>query len=181
MNKAYIRILILILAIISGVVVVSIMAESWPPVVVLYIIWIAGWLAWLIRWHAGAYVYQCSYCKNLFSISARKDALSPHMVDTKLLRCPQCGKSDWFKGFERQSIKTEIFPSSYHRSLPVEIDKSLYWQIALILSIYLILWLYTVVSYMHLPDFIPVKSNHIVAMRSKTTFSCYRWWRPYSR
>lgn len=168
MKKSYLRIIVFVAAILSGVVFVSIFAAKWPEVVILYVIWIIGWLTWLIRWHAAAFVYQCNFCKIHFSVTPWRDALSPHMMDTKLLRCPKCGKSDWFKGMERGEIKTEVIPADYHSAMTVDIDRTLYWQIALVLTIYLLLWLYTLAYYFQLPDFVAIKSNHLVTMRSKT-------------
>ena len=167
MKKAYTRILIFVAAIIIGVGFVSVFASRWPAVVLLYIVWIIGWLAWLIKWHSKAFVYQCNFCRAIFEVSPMGDALSPHMMDTKLLRCPKCGHSDWFKGMEREGVKTEILPVGYRGSIKIEVDRTLYWQIALVLSVYLILWLHTISYYLKLPDFIPMKSNRLITMQNK--------------
>jgi DNA-directed RNA polymerase subunit RPC12/RpoP len=49
----------------------------------------------LVRWHAANFAYQCPACGNEFEISTLQDLISPHMLSTKYLRCPACGKRDW--------------------------------------------------------------------------------------
>jgi len=49
----------------------------------------------LVRWHASHYGYCCGHCGAEFEISAFTDFISPHTVQSKYLRCPQCGKRSW--------------------------------------------------------------------------------------
>jgi DNA-directed RNA polymerase subunit RPC12/RpoP len=49
----------------------------------------------LVGWHAWEYGYCCGHCGAEFEISAFTDFISPHLLKTKYLRCPQCGKRNW--------------------------------------------------------------------------------------
>jgi DNA-directed RNA polymerase subunit RPC12/RpoP len=56
------------------------------PVLVLFL---------LVRWHARHYGYCCGHCGAEFEISTFTDFISPHILEAKYLRCPQCGKRSW--------------------------------------------------------------------------------------
>jgi hypothetical protein len=89
------------------------------------------------------------------------------MMDTKLLRCPKCGRSGWFYGKERSSVTSEIIPADSAVHPPLETDRTLYWQIAIILFLYLGLWLYTLTYYFQMPELIAIKSNSLISMQDK--------------
>jgi DNA-directed RNA polymerase subunit RPC12/RpoP len=59
-------------------------------------------IAALIWWHARNTAYRCGHCGREFVVSAWKDAFSPHMLETKYLRCPECGKRSWAKSLVRE-------------------------------------------------------------------------------
>jgi DNA-directed RNA polymerase subunit RPC12/RpoP len=168
MNKAGTRILILLIAIVFGGITMAMLVTTWPAIIALYILWVFGFLAWIVKWHAKAYVYQCSNCKNYFTISAWIDALSPHMVDTKLLRCPHCDHSDWFKAFERDSVKTPIIQGMSHITPVKKSPRSLYYQIAVIILLYAALWIYTLSALAKLPIQIHVLKNGLMVLHNKS-------------
>jgi len=70
------------------------MAESHP-------LWVVSipmvLLLLLVYWHARDTAYRCPRCRNEFEISMLRDLVSPHMLTTKYLRCPGCGKRSWAK------------------------------------------------------------------------------------
>ena len=49
----------------------------------------------LIWWHARRTAYHCRHCGHEFVVSVWKDAFSPHMWESKYLRCPECDKRSW--------------------------------------------------------------------------------------
>jgi predicted RNA-binding Zn-ribbon protein involved in translation (DUF1610 family) len=81
----------------------------WPIGFVIWLLLLCGvGLFSLVRWHAKNTAYICPNCGYIFTISTRKDFLSPHMIDKKLLRCPKCGESSWCKAISANSVKEEI-------------------------------------------------------------------------
>ena len=62
-----------------------------------FIVIVAVALFVLVRWHAGATAYRCASCGHEFTISTTTDLISPHMIDTKYLRCPACHRRSWAK------------------------------------------------------------------------------------
>lgn len=59
---------------------------------------------WLMRWHSRNIAYECSKCGHLFSASVLKLLTALHALDTRLLRCPECGYRDWFVGKEVKQV-----------------------------------------------------------------------------
>lgn len=51
----------------------------------------------LIWWHAQNTAYRCGGCGHEFVVSVWRDAFSPHMIESKYLKCPACGKRSWAK------------------------------------------------------------------------------------
>jgi DNA-directed RNA polymerase subunit RPC12/RpoP len=77
---------------------------SWPAGMLIWLlVFVAGTLFLLVRWHARATAYRCSACGEEFTISAFVDFFSPHIPDKKLLKCPKCGKRGWSKILMRDS------------------------------------------------------------------------------
>ncbi len=58
-------------------------------------------LAVLVRWHAAITGYRCPDCSHEFTISAWADFLSPHMLTTKYVKCPSCGRRSWMEALVR--------------------------------------------------------------------------------
>ncbi len=58
-------------------------------------------LAVLVRWHAATAGYRCPGCSHEFIISAWADFLSPHMLTTKYVKCPACGRRAWMEALVR--------------------------------------------------------------------------------
>lgn len=54
-------------------------------------------LTLLVRWHARTTGYRCPDCGHQFGISAWADLLSPHMLTTKYVKCPECGRRGWME------------------------------------------------------------------------------------
>lgn len=54
-------------------------------------------LGGLIWWHARKTAYRCKHCGHEFVVSVWRDAFSPHMIESKYLKCPACGKRSWAK------------------------------------------------------------------------------------
>lgn len=61
----------------------------------------AGGLYVLVRWNSKHTAYICPKCNNEFTISTLTDFISPHMVTTKLLKCPSCGKLSWCHAIDK--------------------------------------------------------------------------------
>jgi DNA-directed RNA polymerase subunit RPC12/RpoP len=79
--------------VITGLIIISL---AWPVSFVLWLaVFVTGIMYLLVRWHASATAYRCPACNQEFEISALTDALTPHVPDTKYLKCPQCGKWGW--------------------------------------------------------------------------------------
>lgn len=51
----------------------------------------------LVRWHAATTAYRCATCGHEFTISTTTDLISPHMMETKYLKCPACSRRSWAK------------------------------------------------------------------------------------
>lgn len=62
-----------------------------------FIVIVAVALYVLVRWHAGVTAYRCAACGHEFTISTTTDLISPHMIDTKYLKCPACHRRSWAK------------------------------------------------------------------------------------
>jgi hypothetical protein len=59
--------------------------------VLLLLLPVALLLFLLVRWHARSFQYRCPQCGNVFQLSTMGDAISPNLLDVKLVRCPSCG------------------------------------------------------------------------------------------
>lgn len=93
------------LAIIPLVILTAVVSQYWQIVSILvYIPVIFVTVGWLLRWHSKNIVYECSKCGHLFSTSLLKLVTTIHALDTRLLRCPECGYRDWFEGKEVKRI-----------------------------------------------------------------------------
>jgi DNA-directed RNA polymerase subunit RPC12/RpoP len=58
-------------------------------------------LVLLVKWHAATTGYQCPGCGHEFMISTLADFLSPHILTTKYVKCPQCGRRAWMEALVR--------------------------------------------------------------------------------
>jgi DNA-directed RNA polymerase subunit RPC12/RpoP len=47
------------------------------------------------RWMSSTFDYQCANCGEIFSLPAWQAMLALHVVETKLVRCPNCGQMTW--------------------------------------------------------------------------------------
>ena len=84
----------MVAATVAPIVIVLVVAEdqvlfALPVVIVLIVA--------LIWWHARNTAYRCGACGHEFVVSVWRDAFSPHMIETKYLKCPGCGKRSWAK------------------------------------------------------------------------------------
>jgi hypothetical protein len=65
-----------------------------PQYFVLFLLLGASALILLVLWHNRTFAYRCSACGGAFEISALRNFLSPHGIDTeggwKYLKCPIC-------------------------------------------------------------------------------------------
>lgn len=59
-------------------------------------------LTLLVRWHARTTGYRCPGCGKEFAISSWADLLSPHMLTTKYVKCPKCGRREWMAALVRE-------------------------------------------------------------------------------
>lgn len=109
----------------------------------------------LVSWHAKNIAYICPKCGYMFMISTLTDFLSPHMFNTKLLRCLKCGESSWCKTVSAESVKGKISVEKRRERFETKPAKSLYIQIGIVLFIYLLLWANTFYIYPKLPETIP--------------------------
>lgn len=73
--------------------------------ILIFLLVIFGAVGWLLRWHSKNVTYECSKCSHIFSTSVLKLIIAPHALDTRLLRCPECGYRDWFVGKEAKQDK----------------------------------------------------------------------------
>jgi DNA-directed RNA polymerase subunit RPC12/RpoP len=87
--------LLVVLMIAVTVVAAVLLSELGWPGMVLWAAVFLGSLLLLVKWHAANTVYRCQACGNVFSISMMTDAISPHLLDRKYLKCPECGKRSW--------------------------------------------------------------------------------------
>jgi hypothetical protein len=128
----------------------------WPfGFIVWLVLFVAGGLYFLIRWHAKNTAYICPKCNNTFAISTLTDFLSPNLIDKKLLRCPECGVSSACKEVSINVLKEGINKVEEKKEIKTKPARSLYVQIGIVLLLYLILWTYTLYIYSKLPHTIP--------------------------
>lgn len=66
----------------------------------------------LARWHAAHYAYRCPNCGQHFEIGTATDLISPHMPQTKYLKCPACGKRDWAHAVPKSRLMTSAPPTA---------------------------------------------------------------------
>lgn len=62
----------------------------------------AAILTLLVRWHAATTGYRCPGCGREFRISAWADMVSPHMLTTKYVKCPECGRRAWMEALRKR-------------------------------------------------------------------------------
>ncbi len=140
-------------ALIAGAILL--MPFHWPfGFIVWLVLLVGGGLYLLVRWHAKNTAYICPKCNHTFAISTLRDFLSPHMIEKKLLRCPECGESSWCKAVSIKTVKGRICRVEGKKIVSTP-AKSLYLQIGIVLLVYLILWVYTLFIYSQLPQTIP--------------------------
>ena len=78
---------------------------KWPLGFIIWFVSIAsGGLFLIVRWHAKNTAYICPECGHRFMISTFKDFISPHMLDKKLLRCPECKKRSWCRAISAKEV-----------------------------------------------------------------------------
>ncbi len=76
------------------------LAPRYPTAYVLLLV--GSVLALLVTWHARSFGYRCPKCGEEFGISVFADFISPHMLTTKYLKCPRCGKRSWAEVLARE-------------------------------------------------------------------------------
>lgn len=89
----------MIAAVIAPVVIVLVVAPD-QPLYALPVVFAPLFL--LILYHARNTAYRCKHCGHEFAVPVWRDAFSPHMFETKYLRCPVCGKRSWAKAPVRE-------------------------------------------------------------------------------
>ena len=87
--------LISVLPIVVVALILLILIVPAPTVVIYILVASAIILTVLIRWHARRTTYVCPACGRDFQISSLTDAIHPHTMRAKLLRCPLCGVTNW--------------------------------------------------------------------------------------
>jgi DNA-directed RNA polymerase subunit RPC12/RpoP len=86
----------ILLTIASGCVLAE---TAWPIGSLAWmLLFVGGTLYLIVRWHADTTAYRCANCGHEFEISPRRDFLSPHILNKKLLKCPGCGTRTWATG-----------------------------------------------------------------------------------
>ena len=68
------------------------------------VVLVAILLVVVVRWHASNTAYQCEACGNAFEISILQDLFTPHMLTTKYVRCPACGRRTWAEVLPKQVL-----------------------------------------------------------------------------
>jgi len=59
-------------------------------------------LTLLVRWHVRTTGYRCPGCGKEFAIPAWADLLRLHMLTTKYVKCPKCGRRIWMEALVRE-------------------------------------------------------------------------------
>ena len=143
-----------LVAVIAGAIFIT--PFRWPIGFFIWLILIVGaGLYFLIRWHAKNTAYICPRCSHIFTISTLKDFLSPHMIDKKLLHCPECGENSWCKDISVKGIRWDTSEVKEKKDIIVKPPKYLYVQIGIVVLAYAVLWAYTLYIYSQLPETIP--------------------------
>ncbi len=88
----------MIVAVVATLVAIAFLVRERPMYAILLML---VPLALLIAWHARTTAYRCEHCGTEFTISAWRDALSPHTLEAKYLRCPACGRRSWARALVR--------------------------------------------------------------------------------
>lgn len=118
-----------------------------------WLVAVAAGLGWLVRWHAKNTAYLCLKCDHSFAIAPLRDFLSPQLSQKKLLRCPRCEESSWCREISRSEMIVTTAEkiaetAAKQATKPV---KSLYVQFAVVLILYLLLWVEMGTIYAKLP------------------------------
>jgi DNA-directed RNA polymerase subunit RPC12/RpoP len=92
----------------------------------------------LFGWFSRRYAYQCARCERHFALSTISNIMAINAIDTRFVKCPACGQSDFAKSFPRTEIKDEIIRPRQVK-LPEDGNwRGFYMQIALLSFIYLL-------------------------------------------
>jgi DNA-directed RNA polymerase subunit RPC12/RpoP len=90
--------MIFTLAIIPLIIMSALVSQNRQNIsILIFLLVIFVTVGWLMRWHSRNIAYECSKCGHLFSASVLKLLTTLHALDTRLLRCPECGYRDWFE------------------------------------------------------------------------------------
>ena len=136
-----------------GGLLLVIYTNGYPIGFAAWVVAVAAGLVWLVRWHAKNTAYLCLKCDHTFTIAPLRDFLSPQLSQKKLLRCLRCGESSWCREIGRSEMNVtnaEKIGETAARKAPKPV-KSLYVQFAVVLILYLILWVEIGTIYAKLP------------------------------
>lgn len=92
--RTAVRVALFLLLLVGGVVIIPL-----PFGILLWLALASAGMAWLVRWHARSFAYQCPACGEPFEISAWADFFGVNKLTRrgpmKYLRCPACGERRW--------------------------------------------------------------------------------------
>jgi len=132
---------------------------GWAGFPILIVLALAVVTVILVRWHARHTGYRCPECGFTFAVSPVTDFLSPHKSGEKMLRCPRCLRSSWCLEISRASV-TDDMPAEAGADIPPPVSAApQYLQIMAVISLYVALWIVTLVRW---PDLPAVISNWTV-------------------
>lgn len=66
-----------------------------------YLLLVTAGLMVLVQWHTATSAYRCTFCGHEFAISPWQDFLSPYLLDSKYLHCPNCRHRHWAEVLKR--------------------------------------------------------------------------------
>ncbi|HBC47438.1 MAG TPA: hypothetical protein DEO84_07280 [candidate division Zixibacteria bacterium] len=89
-------------------------------------------------WLARKTVYQCEHCNRYFALSPISNIMAIKGFDTRLVRCPACGQSNYDKSFPRKEVQAEIIEPGQVKPSEDENWRGFYIQLAVVSIIYLI-------------------------------------------
>lgn len=90
--KMALRILLLLAIVFGGVFLLLVPGRSNLVTTIIWMALVAMLLASLIRFHSRHTSFTCPGCGHVFMISPWLDAIYPHTMVSKYLKCPMCGE-----------------------------------------------------------------------------------------
>lgn len=132
---------VIIIFILAFFVVPRLTPANWASLVITLLF--LAIMSLLVYRHARTTGYHCPACGHEYAVSAWVDFLSPHGFGRKLLRCPRCRLASWCNEIDRTAISPATETEVPVPDVPPAGPGWLYFQVAVIVALYALLWGFT--------------------------------------